>query len=213
MFDNHHFFIGIIGSGPTGLECGLHALKHGYEFLIFETGDDIANNIHLWSHVQLFTPLNMNMSPLGKNILENVNDTNAFLTGGEYIEHYLRPISDRLQANIRLCHRVISIGRYHNNKFIILVENKEKDYEEYFIVDCVIDASGTYNCPNFVGPCYLPAINERALRTMISSPITYQIPNWKYEKLANKRIVLIGKGHSAATSAVFLGKYTIMTSL
>ncbi|CAF3546279.1 unnamed protein product [Rotaria sp. Silwood1] len=205
-FDKQSFFIGIIGSGPIGLECGLHALKHGYQFIIFETGDDIANNIRLWSHVQLFTPLHMNVSLLGKDLLKKDHDNNAFLTGSQYIECYLRPVSYHLQPNIRLRHQVISIGRYHTNRFIILVENKDSGCEEYFIVDCVIDASGTYNNPNFVGPNNVPAINERALRIQIPSPMTYLIPNFKYEQLAGKRIVLIGKGYSAATSALYLAK-------
>ncbi|CAF2783238.1 unnamed protein product [Rotaria sp. Silwood2] len=205
-FDKQNFFIGIIGSGPIGLECGLHALKHGYQFIIFESGDDIANNIRLWSHVQLFTPLHMNVSLLGKDLLKKDHDNNAFLTGSQFIECYLRPVSCHLQPNIRLRHKVISIGRYHTNKFIILVENKDNDCEEYFIVDCVIDASGTYNNPNFVGPNNVPAVNERALRIKIPSPITYLIPNLKYEQLAGKRILLIGKGYSAATSALYLAK-------
>ncbi|CAF3739243.1 unnamed protein product [Rotaria socialis] len=206
MSENQNVLIGIIGSGPIGLECGLHALKHGYQFIIFESGDDIANNVRLWSHVQLFTPLNMNVSLLGKNLLKEEQDINAFLTGGEYIEHYLRHVSCLLQPNIRLHHRVISIGRFHTNRFIILVENKQSSCEEYFIVDCVIDASGTYSNPNFVGPSYLPAINERALQNKLQSPITYLIPHCNYEQVAGKRIVLIGKGYSAATSAVFLAK-------
>jgi cation diffusion facilitator CzcD-associated flavoprotein CzcO len=209
--DNNHFLIAIIGSGPIGLECGLHALKHGYQFIIFESGDDIANNIRLWSHVRLFSPLYMNMSLLGKTLLKKEHDDNTYLTGGEYIEYYLRPVSCLLQSNIRLRHRVVSIGRYHINKFIVLVENGQNGVEEHLIFDCVIDASGTYNCPNFAGPSNLPAINERVLRTKLPSPITYQIPNLKNEQLAGKRIVLIGKGHSAATSAVLLGKYMVIT--
>ncbi|UJR16439.1 hypothetical protein I4U23_003341 [Adineta vaga] len=177
--DDKTFLIAIVGSGPIGLECGLHALKHGYQFIIFESGDDIASNIRSWSHVRLFTPLHMNTSLLGKTIVDNVEKENQFLTGGEYIEQYLRPISHSLQSNIRLQHRVISIGRYHLDKFIILVESSQNGSEEYFIVDCVIDASGTFSCPNFSGPSYLPAINERILRHSKSSLITYRIPDLK----------------------------------
>ncbi|CAF4012784.1 unnamed protein product [Adineta steineri] len=71
-------------------------------------------------------------------------------------------------------------------------------------MDCVIDASGTYGCPNFAGPGKLPAINERTLRMTASSLISYRVPNERDEYLAGKRILLIGKGHSAATSAVSL---------
>ena len=211
MSDNKSFRIGIIGSGPIGLECGLHALKHGYQFTIFESDDDIAGNVRLWSHVRLFTPLSMNMSSLGKTLLQKGHDDNRFLTGNEYIEEYLRPISCHLQLNIRLRHRVISVSRDCTNQFIVLVENGLNECEEFFTFDCVIDASGTYNCPNDVGPGHLPAINERLLRANAPSLITYRIPNVDLQTLAGKRILLIGKGHSAATSAVLLGEYEKMS--
>lgn len=206
MSNNKTFCIGIIGSGPIGLECGLHALKHGYEFVIFESGDDIANNVRLWSHVRLFTPFSMNMSLLGKTLLKRDHDDDRFLTGSEYIEQYLRPVSDLLKPNIRLRHRVISVSRHCKEKFIVLVENGLNQCEELLTFDCVIDASGTYSCPNYVGPGNLPAINERRLSTITSSPITYRVPQFDFQSMAGKRILLIGKGHSAATSAVFLGK-------
>ena len=204
--ENKDFFIAIIGTGPIGLECGLQALEQGYRFLLFESDDDIAGHVRLWSHVRLFTPFAMNQSFLGKSLLKLENDNDAFLTGGEYIERYLRPVSQLLQSNIRLRHRVISVGRYNAEQFIILVENGLTSKEEYFIVDCVIDASGTYSCPNFVGPGHLPAVNERTIRSAMPSLITSHIPNEDHQDLAGKRIVLIGKGHSAATSALALGQ-------
>lgn len=201
-----NMLIGIVGSGPIGLECGLHALKHGYPFIIFETADDIAGNVRRWSHVQLFTPLRMNTSELGRGVVDTACDDDRCLTGGEYIERYLRPIGQHLQGNIRLRHRVLSIGRHHPDQFILLVENLLNGCEEYFVVDCVIDASGTFSCPNWSGPAHLPAINERTLREKRSPLITYRIPDLTGESLGGKRIVLIGKGHSAATSALLLGQ-------
>ena len=198
--------IGIIGAGPIGLECGLRALRHGYRFVLFESGDDVASNVRSWSHVQLFTPLKMNMSALGRSSLEEKQDDHTFLTGGAYIDRYLRPISCLLQSHIRLRHRVISVSRDQQlNQFVLLVENGQEDREEYVTVDCVIDASGTYTCPNFVGSGGLPAIGERACRAMDTSPLIFTIPNEQDERFAGKRLVLIGKGHSAATSAVNLG--------
>ena len=204
--EQKNFCIGIIGTGPIGLECGLRALRHGYRFVLFESGDDIASNVRSWSYVHLFTPLEMNMSALGRTSLTEEQDGHAFLSGGEYIDRYLRPISRLFQSNIRLRHRVISVGRDQQlNQFVILVENGHEGREEYITVDCVIDASGTYACPNFIGSGGLPAIGERAYRTMHSSPILSLIPSEQDERFAGKRIVLIGKGHSAATSAVNLG--------
>ena len=205
--DNKDFCIAIIGTGPIGLECGLHALHHGYRFVLFESGNDIADNVRAWSHVRLFTPFAMNISSFGRAVLKHVADEKAFLTGGEYIEQYLRPISHVLESNIRLNQRVTSIGRYLSNQFILLIENSKSGLEEYFIADAVIDGSGTFSCPNFAGPGYLPAMNERAIRAMVPSPITHLMPNIEDQKLAEKRILLLGKGDSAATSAITLGSY------
>jgi cation diffusion facilitator CzcD-associated flavoprotein CzcO len=206
MTSGNAFLIGIIGSGPIGLECGLRALQYGYRFVIFESGDDIASNVRSWSHVRLFTPLSMNMSPLGRAHVQTDNDDNAYLSGNEYIERYLRPLSCHLQSNIRLHHQVISVGRHHTNGFVILVKNGQTSREEYIFVDYVIDASGTYGCPNFAGPGKLPAINERSLRLAALPLISYRVPSERDEYLPGKRIVLIGKGDSAATSVVFLGE-------
>jgi cation diffusion facilitator CzcD-associated flavoprotein CzcO len=201
---SNDFFLAIIGTGPIGLECGLQAHQRGYDFIQFESGDDIAHHLHQWSHVRLFTPLNMNMSSLGSaNLtLDDVHD--QYLTGGEYIERYLRPLSRPFQSNIRLSHRVISIGRFNANRFVILVENRLTGEDTYFYADYVIDASGTYSSPNYIGAGHLPAINERQLRSTLPNIITPLIPNVKHASLANKRILLIGKGHSAATSVLAL---------
>ena len=204
------FLIGIIGSGPIGLECGLQALDHGYQFIIFESGNDVASNMRLWSHVRLFTPLHMNVSSLGKIYLPTDIDENAYLNGNEYIEYYLRPVCHRLQSHIRLHHRVVSIARRHANEFVILVENGQTAREEYIVVNCVIDASGSYGYPNFAGLGYLPAINERTLRAMVPSPISYLMPGELDKHLIGKRILLVGRGYSAATSAVFLGEHTVI---
>lgn len=203
--ENKDLFIAIIGTGPIGLECGLQAFQRGYRFILFESGEDIASNVRLWSHVRLFSPLSMNISSLGKSLL-NLNDHNDdYLTGGEYLQRYLRPVSELFPSNIRLRHRVISIGRYHQQQFIILVENQSNGCEEYFIADCVIDASGTYANPNYTGPGYLPAIGEQLIRSSMPSVITSFIPDLSKEAMGKRRILLLGKGYSAATSAIALG--------
>lgn len=204
--DKTHFQIAIIGSGPIGLECGLNALSHGYQFVLFESGCEIAENVRSWSHVRLFTPLEMNISEIGRNSLKKHFDDHSFLTGQEYFDVYLKPISHLFRSNIRLNHRVISVGRYNNNQFILMVENGSPLVEEYFTADCVIDASGTFSFPNFTGPGYLPAINERILLSKNPSVIQSNIVHLDDSFLPGKRILLLGKGYSAATSAIVLGK-------
>ncbi|CAF1140525.1 unnamed protein product [Didymodactylos carnosus] len=207
------FTVGIIGCGPIGIECGLHALHNGYNILLFEVGDDLASNICLWSHVQLFTPFRMNISSLGQTYLQaelTKDELNSYLTGQEYIEKYLRPLGLKFINNILFKHRVISIGRYSDeNKFVLLVEDKNENMEKYYYVDYLIDASGTYKCPNSIGIGNIPAVNEQRLESFIK----YDIPNLNDDRiklsLAHKRILLVGKGHSAANSALLLGDQRI----
>lgn len=203
------FFIAIIGSGPIGLECGLQSFQRGLSFILFESGDDIAENIRLWSHVRLFSPTSINLSARAKSALNIVDDRpDEYLTGGEYRQRYLRPISQLFSSNIRFGHRIISIGRYQSGKFLLLVENKLNQSEEYFFADIVLDASGTYSNPNYAGPGYLPAINERMIRTTMPQLITSWIPDFSHEFQDKKRILLLGKGYSAATSAIELGNFS-----
>ncbi len=78
--------------------------------------------------------------------------------------------------------------------------------------DIVIDTTGVFGNPNWIGPDGIPAIGERKLRRPCApatqpSPagLEFGIPNFKgmdRERYARKNVLLIGSGYSAATNIV-----------
>ena len=58
----------VIGGGPIGLEAALQALNLGYGVRVLERGR-VGENILTWGHVRMFSPWEMNCSPLGLELL------------------------------------------------------------------------------------------------------------------------------------------------
>ena len=54
----------IIGAGPIGLEAALYASGSELDFLVLEK-DSLASNLAEWGFVKMFSPWEMNTSPLG----------------------------------------------------------------------------------------------------------------------------------------------------
>ena len=71
--------------------------------------------------------------------------------------------------------------------------------------DVVIDATGTYGNHNWLGPGGLPALGELAAEPHIE----YGLPDVlgaEWGEYANRNILLVGSGHSAATTLVSLAE-------
>jgi hypothetical protein len=69
--------------------------------------------------------------------------------------------------------------------------------------DVVIDATGVFSNPNWLGPGGAPAWGESSLRVRIR----YDVPDvagTDRERFANRRVLVIGCGHSAATTVAGL---------
>ncbi|MFQ5639642.1 MAG: radical SAM protein [bacterium] len=210
--------IAIIGSGPIGLETALYASQLGYEFDVFEKGE-IASNILRWGHVTLFSPWHMNHSKLGVELLhKHVNnwrepDPEAYLTGKQHVETYLLPISrlPQLSGRIHTNLDVLSIGRQHVLKSELIGNTKRASYsfkiltkdangrEKFHYADIIIDATGVFGNPNWLGEGGIPALGEMENRKRIE----YHLPDLRgceRSKYAGKKTLVIGSGYSAATT-------------
>ena len=121
-----------------------------YIVTLLEKGKHIAAHIQdHWSHVELFSPNDINMSKLGKEIIvqelgqSSLPNGEDFFTGGQFVEHYLKPLetylrsSDRceLQLNttvVSVCrkdapkHKQISDRSCHS--FLLLCCTDEEEY-------------------------------------------------------------------------------------
>lgn len=216
--------IAILGAGPIGLEAALYARFLGYDVDIFERGR-VAENVLRWGHVRMFSPFGMNRSPLGLAALQAQDAScqppadSDVLTGREYAERYLLPISqtDLLADHLRLNTTVLSINHEDLLKGELVGDPDRADYDFRVLLldaagnetvtsaDVVIDTTGVYGNPNWLGQGGAPAVGERALREQIE----YGVPDVlgsNRDQYANRRTLVIGAGYSAATTAVALAK-------
>ena len=208
--------IAVLGGGPIGLEAALYAKQAGCRVVLFEQGQ-IAESLNRWGFARMFTPFGMNRTSLGKQTLrddrtaQNLPTDTEYLTGREFREVYLLPLamSDSLKDVVRSPAAVLSLGRMGWRKtdrpdtrkplppFRLLL--REANLERFDSADVVLDCTGTYQRPNWVGDGGVPAAGEIAARP--------QVPYWledirgvKKANYAGKSVVLIGSGYSAATT-------------
>lgn len=205
----------IIGAGPIGLEAALYARQRGFRVTVLERGT-VGSNVRLWGHVRLFSPLAMNVSPWGRAALEGrLPDADSFLTGAEFAEQYLLPLSqhpllvDGIQENCE----VLAIGRAacwktdltgsarQESPFVILFRGEQG--EEVLESDLVLDCSGTYGNHNWLGAGGIPCPGEASAEGRIIWTLP-DVGGRDRPLFEGQRILVAGSGYSAATTVVAL---------
>lgn len=210
--------VAIIGAGPVGLAAAAQLASRNQPFFVVEAGEEVGANIRQWGHVTLFSPWQYNIDAAAKALLQRTawQEPNGeeIPTGNELIERYLQPLAEvvQIKSSIYTNHRVIAITRKANDKmksksrneqpFVLYIETE--DEVKTFEARAVIDATGTWGNPNPAqgNGVWLPA--EKALHASID----YHIPNTEANltAYANKKIAVIGGGHSAINSLLNLAK-------
>jgi len=216
--------IAIIGAGPIGLEAALYARFLGYAVDLYERGD-VADNVRRWGHVRMFTPFHMNRSTLGIAAIAAQDpsyqppDDDAVLTGSEWFEQYLHPLSqtDLLVDHLYARTEVVSLARSEFKKTDFPGDERRRDSDFRLLLghadgseteanaEVVIDTSGVFGNPNWMGQGGAPARGERALR----NEIEYGVPDVSgrdHERYAGQHTLVVGGGHSAATTVLALAK-------
>jgi thioredoxin reductase len=197
----------IIGAGPIGLEAALYASESDIDFLVLEKNSP-ASNLAEWGFVRMFSPWDMNTSPLGLKKL-NIKINGEYPTGFEMRTDYYLPlsqmdsISNRIIENFNVEHisrdqllKGNKIGDAKRGDFPFLIYGVNSSGEEkYFRSKSVIDASGVYGQPNFLGRGGIPAKGEKEN----SEKIKYHLIDLKKADLTNQNILVVGGGHSACT--------------
>jgi len=203
--------IAIIGAGPIGLEAAVAALDLGYKINVYERGE-VADAVRRWGHIRMFSPFGMNVSMRGIERLKRAGDplpdADAILTGTEYAAHYLVPLAETLGDSVHTNVEVAAIGRCDMLKcelmgsqerldtpFRLLLRRGAREWNEE--AELIFDCSGTFSTPNPIGDGGMPAVGETACKALIS----YGVPDipgrqrWLFE---NRRVLVVGSGHSAA---------------
>ena len=210
--------IAILGAGPIGLEAALYAATAGLPVTVFDVGR-VGEHLRHWGHVKLFSPFSMNSTPLGRTRIktdhpgQNLPADTALLTGREHLAAYLEPLADSplLRGTLRLQTRVVAVGRggilketdpgsatrgKHPFRLLMRSEKGEERMEE---ADVVLDCTGTYGKPRWLGDGGMPAVGEMAARPNIA-PGLEDILGDRRTHYADKTTLVIGAGYSAATT-------------
>lgn len=210
--------VAVIGAGPVGLAAAAHLLERGETPIVFETGDSIGANVLNWRHVRMFSPWKYTVDSATVRLLEahgwQMPPANEAPTGGDLVELYMRPFAGlpEVQPHIHLNARVVAVSRRNIDKMkdagresapfvlhIAYADGREKLIE----ARAVIDASGTWHKPNPLGSGGLPAVGEQRH----SPHIFYGIPDVAHSlRYANKRVMVVGSGHSAINALLELAK-------
>lgn len=213
--------IAILGAGPIGIEAALHARALNHDVIVFERGE-VADSVASWGFVRLFSPWRMNITPLGMRVLggkNDIGDPDACPAGGEFRERYLLPLaaSTALKDCIQSHTQVLAVGREDflksdeigtgrraGSAFRILVRDASGK-ERLERADVVLDCTGTYGHHRWAGRGGIPAVGEQTH----AARITYTIPDLlgkDRQRFAGRHVLLIGSGHSAATTLADLEK-------
>lgn len=193
--------VAIIGAGPAGLEAALALADRGGDVIVFERGR-IGGSLRDWGDAVLITSLEQTFSPLVHRALGLKDGPGAPQTGPELVDQVLLPLSKGplLAGRIQERCSVLAVGRKAGG-FLLLVRSGRID--QLHEVDAVIDASGT-QLPRSIGPAGVPVPGElvqqsRFIRTLAG--LERGLP-----EVANRRVLLIGDGLSAARSALMLSE-------
>ncbi|WP_054028855.1 NAD(P)-binding domain-containing protein [Bacillus sp. FJAT-28004] len=211
--------VAIIGAGPIGLAAAANLVEHGENFILFESGSQVGNNISDWGHVRLFSPWQYNVDKAAAKLLTksgwSAPSPEELPTGQELLENYLLPLSDlpEISSQLNLNTKVIGIGRKDTDKmkselreihpFVIYaeVDGTTQRYE----AKAVIDASGTWGNSN---PLYANGVWTNEERSL-NNNIYYGIPNIHgrdKERYIGKSIAVVGGGHSAINTLLDLAQ-------
>ncbi|MGH3837413.1 MAG: hypothetical protein ACRDSF_17175 [Pseudonocardiaceae bacterium] len=218
--------VAILGAGPIGLDAALACLDNGWPCTVYESAASVAANVTAWSHIRLFTPWSMNVSP---RMLAHLNaagiappgPAERCPTGGEFAEQLLRPLAElpELAAVIRRRTRVLAVARQGllkheeiatpqrgSHPFRLLLAGPN-DVERVEHADLLLDCTGSYGRANFLGDGGIPAPGE--LR--VADRITSRIPDLGREadEWAGRRVLLVGAGKSAQTVARDLAELVV----
>jgi cation diffusion facilitator CzcD-associated flavoprotein CzcO len=209
--------IAIIGAGPTGLAAAAHLTTRGLRYLVLEASDGVAACFRSTAHVRLFSPWKMNIDKAAAQVLEQrgwrAPTPEAMPTAGEMRSLYLEPLAQALAPHIRYGTSVVAISRRGFDKvksgarelapFVLRLHSAKGD--EQIEARAVIDASGTWSSPNWMGGDGLPALGEQAS----SAQIQYGMPDvlgGARARYSNKRVLVVGGGHSAIGSLIALSE-------
>ncbi|MDR8407410.1 NAD(P)-binding domain-containing protein [Nonomuraea sp. 3-1Str] len=202
----------VIGAGPVGLAAAAHLAERGMEFVVLEAGEQVGASVAQWGHVRVFSPWKFDIDAAARRLLEATGwtapDPDWRPTGAELIDAYLAPLAELLGDRVRTGAKVTAISRLGHDR--VRTDGREGvpflvrlDGGEELRARAVIDASGTYSTPNVLGASGIPAHGED---TVLADHALPDVLGADRERYAGKHTLVVGAGHSAATTLLALAQ-------
>lgn len=210
--------VAILGAGPVGLAAAAHLAERGQAFVVFERGVQVAQNVHEWAHVRMFSPWQYVVDGAAVRLLEATGwqhpPADALPTGGELVREYLEPLAalPALAPHLRLGTTITHVARQHADKMKDTQRDSAPFVVRYTTADgregqvlarAIIDSTGTWHTPNPLGADGLPALDE----ARFADRIAYGIPDVRGAQRADyagRRVMVVGSGHSAVNAVLDL---------
>ncbi len=209
--------LAILGAGPMGLEAGLCASHFKLPFTIYERGE-VGQHLRQWGHVRLFTPFGMTTTPLGCSALRTEHPhqdwpgEHDLLTGRELLSRYLEPLArlPQLANQLQTRTEVLQVARRgylrtdpldasrRKQPFLLLVRDAEQR-ERIDEAEIILDCTGVYSRPRWVGEGGIPARGEQTARAHFAHGVE-DVLGERRAHYAGKTILVVGAGYSAATT-------------
>ncbi|MFF3669906.1 FAD-dependent oxidoreductase [Microtetraspora malaysiensis] len=206
----------VIGAGPIGLAAAAHLVERDLPFLVLESGDGPAASVRQWGHVRLFSPWRYNTDAAARRLLDAAGwsppDPEELPTGAELADRYIQPLAElpAIAPHVRYRARVVAISRVDVDR----LRTAGRDATPYAVrlqdgteitAQAIIDASGTWRTPNVLGANGLPAHGEQEATASIDHALP-DVLSADRPHFAGKHTVVVGAGHSAATTLLALAQ-------
>jgi len=204
----------VIGAGPVGLAAAAHLAERGIAFTVLEAGDAPAAAVRVWGHVRLFSPWRFNIDTAAARLLADAGwvrpDDARLPTGAQLAADYLQPLADLpgLKPHVRYGARVAAVTRFGLDRvrstgradtpFLLRLADGED-----VLARAIIDASGTWGTPNVLGASGIPAHGEADATAYVECALP-DVLGRDRDRFAGRRTLVIGAGHSAATTLLCL---------
>jgi thioredoxin reductase (NADPH) len=182
----------VVGAGPTGLACGIEALRADLKLLILEKGCLVNSLFHYPPNMTFFTT--RELLEIGDLPFTSIN---IKPTRAEALEYYRR-VAGHYHLPIHYGERVTSL-RQENGAFVIGTELGGGESRQYNSRNVVL-ATGYYDLPNLMNVPGedLPKVSHY-----------YEEPH----QFFGRRVAVVGGGNSAAIAALDLYRHDAEVTL
>ncbi|WP_439593368.1 FAD-dependent oxidoreductase, partial [Microbacterium sp.] len=208
----------IIGAGPIGLAAAANLVERGIDFIVFESGAEVAASVRSWGHTRLFSPWKHLVDPASRRLLEaqgwELPEPERAPTGAELMEDYVAPLAavDAIASRIRTGVHVEAVTREGMDRtrtagraatpFSVRVRTANGSVEDV-AARAVIDASGTYLSPNSLSSSGLELLGMSDIADRVT-PALPDVLGRDRDVFAGRRVTVVGAGHSAANTLLAL---------